>query len=194
MNKFASLEPNPPSAAKLRASVGNVSALSGRRNAIFGTLTAALLLGGLIVAAKPDPERIHTQRVESRAPLVLSAAETKFDFGSISMAAGKVAHRFWITNSGAEPVVIRKIYTSCMCTTASLIRGERQSDRYGMPGHGHIPAINEPVAAQERVAIEVVFDPAAHGPAGIGPNERHVMIENSTGQALELTFTALVKP
>ena len=42
--------------------------------------------------------------------------------------------------------------------------------------------------------VEVVFDPAAHGPAGIGPIERVVTIENSAGRPLELAFNATVTP
>ena len=39
-----------------------------------------------------------------------------------------------------------------------------------------------------------VLAPAAHGPAGIGPIDRVVTIENSAGQPLELAFSANVTP
>jgi hypothetical protein len=42
----------------------------------------------------------------------LAAAEDFHNFGSISMRDGKVAHTFRLKNPGAEPALIRKLYTS----------------------------------------------------------------------------------
>lgn len=63
-----------------------------------------------------------------------------------------------------------------------------------MPGHGMIPEINEALQPDEKTEVEVVFDPAAHGPAGIGKIERTVYIENSPNQVLMLNFSAFVTP
>ena len=46
----------------------------------------------------------------------------------------------------------------------------------------------------EAAYLDVVFDPAAHGPAGVGPTERAVTIESDAGEPLVLGFTALVRP
>lgn len=81
-----------------------------------------------------------------------------------------------------------------MCTTATLMMGGKQFGPYGMPGHGFIPKINETMDAGEEATVEVVFDPAAHGPAGVGRIERGITIENNAGRPLELGFTALVTP
>ena len=62
-----------------------------------------------------------------------------------------------------------------------------------MPGHGFLPRLKEVVQAGGQVEVEVIFDPAAHGPAGIGPIERVVSLETSGG-VVELRFKALVKP
>jgi hypothetical protein len=124
----------------------------------------------------------------------LSADESSFDFGTVSMAAGKVAHRFNINNANAAPIIIRKISTSCMCTTAQLLKGGKKLAIYGMPGHGYVPNLDEPIAPKEEAMVEVVFDPAAHGPAGIGRVERLVTIYTGAAQPLELSFNALVTP
>ncbi|OGA65051.1 MAG: hypothetical protein A3F77_03545 [Betaproteobacteria bacterium RIFCSPLOWO2_12_FULL_67_28] len=111
------------------------------------------------------------------------------------MAAGKVTHLYRFRNAGAEPIVLGKMYTSCMCTTAALVKSSgRKFAPVGMPGHTPIPALNETLQPNEEAMVEVVFDPAAHGPAGIGPIDRVVTIENSAGQPLELAFRANVKP
>ena len=160
---------------------------------IIGIVVALLVLGGIIWIARPNSQSSATT-LPAKSDGSLSAEETSFDFGSISMAAGKVKHSFKIKNASAEPVVIGKMYTSCMCTTASLIKNNKVFGPYGMPGHGAIPKINQTVNPNEEVTVEVVFDPAAHGPAGVGRIERIATIENNAGQPIELGFTALVTP
>jgi len=172
---------------------------------IGGVCAGILVLGGLVIAAMPEPRSnksaavarnasASTTPVSPRSSGALSAREANFSFGSISMAAGKVSHRYWISNTGSRPIVLNKMYTSCMCTTAALVKGMRKFAPVGMPGHTPIPALNEMMAPNEQAMVEVVFDPAAHGPAGIGRIERVVTIENNAGQPLELAFSANVTP
>lgn len=166
---------------------------------VVGAVLIVLVLAVVILAAKPKqgsgtPAKAAPTRSVPYSAGALTALESNFDFGTVSMAAGTVNHRYWFRNASAAPVVIDKIYTSCMCTTAMLVKGGRKIDRYGMPGHGYTPSVNETLAPNEEAFVEVVFDPAAHGPAGVGPNERFVTIENSAGQPLELRFVAVVRP
>ena len=110
------------------------------------------------------------------------------------MAAGKVSRAFTIKNTGTGSVMIEKIYTSCMCTAAKLTHNDKQFGPYGMPGHGVIPRISESLATNDEATVEVVFDPAAHGPSGVGRIDRVVVIENSAGEPLELAIRATVTP
>lgn len=135
--------------------------------------------------------QIQPAKVGSR---FLTAGERSFDFGSISMAAGSVSHLFKIRNSSDKPVQIDEIYTSCMCTAASLIHNGKERGPFGMPGHGFIPEIGEKLNPDEEADVKVVFDPAAHGPAGVGLIERVVYLENDSGTPLELSFKAVVTP
>lgn len=155
----------------------------------------ALFVAGLIILAKPG-NTAHAPAVQAQPQIgrMLTARQSSFDFGSLSMAAGKVTHQYWIRNTGNAPIVINKMYTSCMCTTAALVKAGRKSDTFGMPGHGFMPAINASIAPDEAAMVEVVFDPAAHGPAGIGRVERVVTLETNREPPLELTFVANVTP
>ena len=82
-----------------------------------------------------------------------------------------------------------------MCTTASLKMNGRTFGPYGMPGHGFIPKINEKLGPGEETIAEVIFDPTAHGPAGVGQIQRTITIENNAGAPLQvLSFTANVTP
>ena len=176
---------------------------SFNRNLILGAVVIAVALAIAIIAAKPGTgPAMSTSAAPAaappasaiRAPGGLQAREAAFDFGSISMAGGNVTHRYWFRNESPAPVLIRRIYTSCMCTTATFVRGMKIINRYGMPGHGPLPAVNESLIPGEAAFVDVAFDPAAHGPAGLGPTQRVVTIESDAGRPLELQFTANVRP
>ena len=154
---------------------------------------AVLVLGGLVWIARPNSQNSDASSVLSNGTLTVEEANN-FDYGTISMAAGKVTHQFKIKNTGADAVTITKMYTSCMCTTATLLMGEKKFGPYGMPGHGATPKINKAVSPNEEISVDVVFDPAAHGPAGIGRIQRTITIENNAGQPVELQFVAVVTP
>lgn len=126
----------------------------------------------------------------------LSSLEPFFDFGTVSMATGKVTHSFKVKNNGTTPVTITKIQTSCMCTVASLITATSKKGPFGMPGHTAIPTISEVIAPNQEATIEAVFDPAAHGPAGVGKVRRIVYVEMNGNESkpLELSFEANVTP
>ena len=166
----------------------------------------ALVAGSAIVIVfgifssqrKPLPPRSGYEGQPTAGQLsgakVLVSDASNFDFGRVPMSGGKVSHRYSIRNSGNVPLTITKMYTSCMCTTATLVTRSGEAGPVGMPGHGSIPTLNERLAPGEAAQVNVVFDPAAHGPAGIGLNERSVTIRNDAGRSLELSFTAMVKP
>jgi len=58
---------------------------------------------------------------------------------------------------------------------------------------GVTPNIKEKLEQGQEAEILVVFDPAAHGPAGVGKISRAVFVENSGGK-LEFYFDANVTP
>lgn len=160
------------------------------KNIIISVAASVLVIGGAIWFAGLRPA--NNQPTEQAG--TLEAEESSFDFGVISMAAGNVSRSFKIKNSGAGPVTIKKIYTSCMCTTAILNKGGNKSGPFGMPGHGSATRLKETIGPGEEAEIEVVFDPAAHGPEGTGLIKRVVYVESDSEAApkLQLTFEANV--
>ena len=110
------------------------------------------------------------------------------------MKAGVVSHDFVFTNNSAEPLTITQIYTSCMCTTAIIKSNQGAVGPFSMPGHGLTRPANIVLAAAETATIKVTFDPAAHGPAGVGSINRTVTLEGEAGKLLDLTFSAVVTP
>ena len=123
----------------------------------------------------------------------LTASEIYFDFGEISMAAGNASQDFEITNDSSSTIAFEKLFTSCMCTNAYFTSGSEESGPFGMPGHGFVPGLGRELKAGEKAIVKVVFDPAAHGPAGVGPVDRLVWLETGD-EAKEFGIKAMVKP
>lgn len=147
--------------------------------------------------AKPSPNGNkpgEPAQTSSATPGDLTAESAQFDFGTVSMAAGKVTHEFAIKNTSAGAVTITTIETSCMCTVATLIHGNNRFGPFGMPGHGLARGIDEIINPGETAVVEAVFDPAAHGPAGVGKIDREIHITDASSKMLVLRFSAFVTP
>ena len=81
-----------------------------------------------------------------------------------------------------------------MCTKATLKIGDKKFGPFGMPSHVAIPTIRAILSPQETAEVEAVFDPNAHGPAGVGKIERVVTLENNAGEPVVFEFSAMVTP
>ncbi|MBI2024638.1 MAG: DUF1573 domain-containing protein [Candidatus Harrisonbacteria bacterium] len=159
-------------------------------------IIGVILLSGvvLIVASLSGGNNSDQKNPDRYSASALSAIEETFDFNTISMRDGNVSHKFEIKNDGTEPVVINKVYTSCMCTVAYVINGsDKKYGPFGMPGHTSAATQIE-VANGETATVEIIFDPAAHGPSGVGLAQRSVYLEtnSSVSPTLEFFFQAMV--
>ncbi|PIR89477.1 MAG: hypothetical protein COU07_01080 [Candidatus Harrisonbacteria bacterium CG10_big_fil_rev_8_21_14_0_10_40_38] len=161
---------------------------------IIGIFLGAAALGIVLLLAGGDVSGVSSGSSQNGTGSLTVVDSNYFDFGTISMSSGVVSHKFVLKNVGASPVVIRKFYTSCMCTSATLqIAGERFGP-FGMRGHGIIPRVDQTLDLGDEAIVDVVFDPAAHGPAGVGQVNRVVTIENDANNPVELKFHAIVTP
>ena len=116
-------------------------------------------------------------------------------FGDVPIAGGNVQTRFTLTNKGSTAVRLVELYTSCMCTTVTLeFADERVEGPFGMQGHELPTTLDQELAPGEKVGLRVTFDPAAHGPEGVGPVTRQILLATSDGSQLILTLTANIVP
>jgi len=154
-----------------------------------------LFLVGIIWLASPS-EKSQTASLQPQLSVnaALAAEESFFDFGDISMSDGNVEHIFRVSNKGADLVNIAKLYTSCMCTKAIISASSGRKGPFGMPGHGFVPSADVVLNPGETAEVEVIYDPAAHGPSGIGRIERSVYLEGDAGSLVELRIRATVTP
>ncbi len=164
------------------------------KNIIIILLVFAGLAGLMFWGKSAQKTKPIIPDVADKMPGSLTASEASYDFGVISMKNGKVNYSFKISNLTNDDVILEKVTTSCMCTVAYIVNGENKKGPFGMPGHGPVPKANEVIKAGESRDIEVVFDPNAHGPAGVGKTKRVVWLEYSGGEILEFNIKAIVTP
>lgn len=157
---------------------------------IFIIAAAVLIIGGIILGFAFNGEKKGSREA------ILSAQEKSFDFGTVSMAKGKVSHTFEIKNNGKGNLNINNINTSCMCTSAVLDKNGKQSPSFGMAGMSHNPVFwSEELAPGETANLIVTFDPAAHGPSGVGLIDRSVFVfSNDLVGKTEFRIKANVTP
>ena len=168
------------------------------------TIFSVLVLSAIVLLSRSDLNKGATGGGPSVANMdmaiptesnKLSVAESDYDFGSVSIAGGFVTHDFVLTNESAEAVQIREVSTSCMCTEAFLRVGDKEFGPFGMPGHGLVnKRANVTVLPGDKVVVKAQFDPAAHGPAGIGIVKRDVYVVVGENEQVALSFTATVTP
>ena len=159
-------------------------------------IIGVVVVGAVAISPLPAAAPVPDQPAKETGDRTLVASEPFFDFGVIAMSAGNVFYTFNIKNTGTTPLVIDKVYTSCMCTLATLVTESGSEGPFGMPGHAGIPRITQTLAPGEEAHVDIVFDPAAHGPQGVGKVRRIVYLETGTGadNALQLSFEATVTP
>lgn len=110
------------------------------------------------------------------------------------MKNGLVSHVFKVTNSSVKDIYLKKINTSCMCTAAYLESAGGEKGPFGMEGMGYVPPVNEIIKAGESRDIKVVYDPNAHGPAGVGAIDRAIYLTDGSDAVFQLEITAMVTP
>lgn len=169
---------------------------------IIFTAVAVVGLGVALFIAQPKEGQQTAQNTHSGMDMgsdkvdtgTLEADKTFYDFGSISMKHGKASTTFKLKNIKNEAVALTKLYTSCMCTEAKITVGNKTEGPFGMLGHGFIPSFTNSLPPNQEAEVEVVFDPNAHGPAGVGTIERTITVEGENGKLAELHIKATVTP
>lgn len=159
---------------------------------ILGLILMAVL--GLLWIGGGFKSGTPAASINGKSNGVLTVKETNYDFGTVSMAKGKVSKDFILENNSNGNVEIGEAYTSCMCTSVELKVGDKIAGPFGMAGHGFIRSAGLTVKPGEKLIATAIFDPAAHGPAGVGPIERQITINTGAKEPVVLGFKALVTP
>ena len=149
---------------------------------------------GVLVWFNDGKKRLEPAAVGGLSGGALIAKETYYDFGNVGIKNGLVNHEYILENASGKTVKIGKVSTSCMCTSAQLKIGDKTYGLFGMPGHGGASKANAIVKPGEKVFVKAIFDPAAHGPAGIGEVSREIYIDTGAAEPIILGFKVNVTP
>ena len=156
----------------------------------YGLVLVGLLVVISVVTPAPSPDGAAVKQVSS----ILSSEEAQYDFGNVSMANGLVTHEYQVSNNSDQPILIDKMFTSCMCTEAELAIDGKVYGSFGMPGHGLMARQIATLAPGQTATVTAKFDPAAHGPAGVGPVKRDVYFTVGKNENVTVSFTATITP
>ncbi len=142
-----------------------------------------IIVAGALINKQIQPSSVNLAKTDLKTRLRLKRAE--HDWGQIRINGGDVKQSFVIENIGEGPLQLYNIKTSCMCTTAYLSLDDQKSPVFGM--HDKSSYIMT-VPPGKSAKLNVVFNPAYHGPAGLGQITRMVTIETNDRENPKLTF------
>ncbi len=151
-----------------------------------GAAFLILLIVGFAFLLGKDTTPSKETSSEETTVLGLELTPSFYDLGKVPINGGIVTKDYQVKNTFGKSLNLKKITTSCMCTTASVSVGDKTTKFFGMEGHGDKnPPVNLEVPEGETVKVTVNFDPAAHGPQGTGPFDRFVWLSFSDPAGVE---------
>lgn len=145
-------------------------------------IVTVLILGGVVFFGA---QMGSNTQITADSQVSIDITENRYDWGTIDINGGIVSKSFDIENKGSTPLKLYDVKTSCMCTTAQLKTASQTSKKFGM--HEKNSSVFE-VNPGETAELIVEFDPAFHGPSGVGPISRTVTIDTNSENNPTLTF------
>jgi len=144
-----------------------------------------VLVGGsyALVNMSGSTSKIETSS-NAKASII---SKTDHDWGTIGISDGKVSATYKIKNDGTEPLKIFNVVTSCACTTAQIKIGNTTSPEFGM--HTKSQYVSE-IPPGKTAEVIATYDPAFHGPSGVGAISREITMETNDNSNPQLVFTA----
>lgn len=150
--------------------------------------TVLLFVGGIVLlSGSGSTSATITDSRNAKA----TVDQKNYDWGQINMKGGNVSKIFTIKNTGTDTLKLTNIKTSCHCTKAQVKISNTASPYFGM--NSVSSWIGEVPQGQEAL-LDVIFDPAYHGPQGVGPINRLVAAETNdpSNSRIEFSLTGTV--
>ena len=147
---------------------------------ILGIITFAILGMGVWLLSRPVGVAVEKSD-QAKAEIT----EKTYDWGEIKINGGNAEKSFMIKNTGIGPLKLLDISTSCMCTTAQVIIDGKSSPLFKM--HQKSAWTGE-VQPGKEAELKVIFDPAFHGPSGVGAMTRQIEVATNDKNNPKLEF------
>ncbi len=148
-----------------------------RRALISGSIVVVVLAAAyFVMASRPRPQ--------------IQTDHSYYDLGIVPQI--KTSHTFSFTNGGGGDLSVKRIWTSCGCTTAKLVLNGIESPEFGMPGHGGYSGPWEAkLRPGETADLIVYYDAPIMSDIFVG--ERYVYIDTDDPAQPEFQFTIAVQ-
>lgn len=145
-------------------------------------LTILILGGGVyfLSSTATSTQVTPSQNVKVEIP------ERTFDWGNIPYSGGNATKTFTIKNTGTGVLQLSGVKTSCTCTKAQVTIDGKGSPYFSM--HSTSGWVGQ-VAPGKEAQLLVIFDPAFHGPSGVGSVERLISLETNDIQNPKIEFS-----
>lgn len=148
----------------------------------FIALTLLILGGGVYILSATSTSVKTTSSQNAK----VEVDQKTFDWGNIPYSGGNATKTFTIKNTGTDTLKLTSIKTSCDCTKAQIAIDGKTSPYFSM--HSTSSWVGE-VASGKEAQLTVIFDPAFHGPTGVGPVERLISLETNDIQNPKIEFS-----
>jgi len=144
------------------------------KSVVVGILIFTLLILGAIVFAygkqTSKTESIPQYQFSDAEKPAVMAEPASFDFGSIALKDIKKT-TFTLENTGAQPLILSDVVTSCGCTSANIIINGETSPTFSMHDN---PQWSGTIESNQTALVEVTYDAKVHPVDGLV--ERFVQI------------------
>lgn len=140
----------------------------------------------LVVVSSYVTNKFRTpEGVEASENARVEFGETRKDRGEVKINQGLLVTDFLIKNVGSDPLILYDVSTSCMCTVATIEIDGVSSPEFKMGERSSYTAMVLPGGT---ATVKLIFDPAFHGPNGVGPVTRQVMMRTNDSSQPKLEF------
>lgn len=150
---------------------------------LVGTLIVIFGIAFLFtVGQKPNPATVTYSASDQDRPKAEST-EASFDFGDMKVSEERQKD-FILKNSGAKPLQILSVQSSCGCTSGQILYKDFKSAEFGM--HNPSGFVTE-IAPGESATVRVIYRPSEM--PVYGPVEREVYLSTNDPQNSKLTYS-----
>ncbi len=160
----------------------NAKNMNDKKVVIGFILVTLLILGGGIYMLSANT----SSKITTSLSVKVSVDQKTYDWGNIPYSGGNVTKTFTIKNTGSDILKLSGVKTSCTCTKAQLTIEGKTSPYFSM--HSTSSWVGE-VPVGKEAQLTVIFDPAFHGPSGVGPIERLISVQTNDVQSPGLEFS-----
>lgn len=91
---------------------------------------------------------------------ILKITPSSHNFGYVSQTEGTVSTMIDVENTGKSDLIIKKMVSSCMCTTATIIKDGVEGPVFGM--HGGPTKWSVTLKPGEKAQLKINYDPNVH--------------------------------